>query len=64
MTTLKTLIVDDEALARSRMRTLLRECTSPAAEVVAEASQGAEAQTLTAGSPERIRRVDLGKSVM
>ena len=43
MTTLKTLIVDDEALARSRMRTLLRDCTSPAADVVAEASQGAEA---------------------
>ncbi|MFS2166764.1 LytR/AlgR family response regulator transcription factor [Variovorax sp. Varisp62] len=42
--TLKTLIVDDEALARSRMRTLLRDCTSPAADVVAEASQGAEAQ--------------------
>jgi two-component system, LytTR family, response regulator AlgR len=42
--TLKTLIVDDEALARSRMRTLLRDCSSPAAEVVAEASQGAEAQ--------------------
>ena len=41
--TLKTLIVDDEALARSRMRTLLRDCASPAAEVVAEASQGAEA---------------------
>jgi two-component system response regulator AlgR len=42
--TLKTLIVDDEALARSRMRTLLRDCNAPAAEVVAEASQGAEAQ--------------------
>lgn len=42
--TLKTLIVDDEALARSRLRTLLRDCSSPAAEVVAEASQGAEAQ--------------------
>ena len=41
--TLRTLIVDDEALARSRMRTLLRDCTSPAADVVAEASQGAEA---------------------
>lgn len=44
MMTLKTLIVDDEALARSRMRTLLRDCSSPAAEVVAEAAQGAEAQ--------------------
>ena len=42
--TLKTLIVDDEALARSRLRTLLRECRSPAADVVAEAAQGAEAQ--------------------
>jgi two-component system response regulator AlgR len=42
--TLKTLIVDDEALARSRLRTLLRDCRSPAAEVVAEAAQGAEAQ--------------------
>jgi len=41
--TLKTLIVDDEALARSRLRTLLRDCRSPAAEVVAEAAQGAEA---------------------
>ncbi|MDH6169756.1 two-component system response regulator AlgR [Variovorax boronicumulans] len=40
---LKTLIVDDEALARSRMRTLLRDCSAPGAEVVAEASQGAEA---------------------
>lgn len=41
--TLKTLIVDDEALARSRLRTLLRDCTSPAAEVTAEAAQGEEA---------------------
>jgi len=41
--TLKTLIVDDEALARSRLRTLLRDCRSPDAEVVAEAAQGAEA---------------------
>jgi two-component system response regulator AlgR len=41
--TLKTLIVDDESLARSRLRTLLRDCSAPAAEVVAEAAQGAEA---------------------
>lgn len=40
---LKTLIVDDEALARSRLRTLLRDCSSPAAEVTAEAAQGEEA---------------------
>jgi len=40
MTTLRTLIVDDEALARSRMRSLLADCRSPAAEVVAEAAHG------------------------
>lgn len=40
MTALRTLIVDDETLARSRLRTLLAECTSPAAEVVAEAAHG------------------------
>jgi two-component system response regulator AlgR len=49
--TLKTLIVDDEALARSRLRTLLRDCRSPMAEVVAEAAQGAEAQQHLAQLP-------------
>ncbi len=39
-TALRTLIVDDEALARSRLRTLLADCHSPAAEVVAEAAHG------------------------
>jgi two-component system response regulator AlgR len=42
--TLRTLIVDDETLARSRLRTLLAECQSPAAEVVAEAAHGEGAQ--------------------
>lgn len=37
---LRTLIVDDESLARSRLRTLLADCRSPAAEVVAEAAHG------------------------
>ena len=32
--TLKVLIVDDEALARSRLRTLLGECSEPRADVV------------------------------
>jgi two-component system response regulator AlgR len=40
MTTLRTLIVDDEALARARMRALLADCHAPAAEVVAEAANG------------------------
>lgn len=40
---LRTLIVDDEALARSRLRTLLSDCRTPAAAVVAEAAQGGDA---------------------
>ncbi|WP_137920548.1 LytTR family DNA-binding domain-containing protein [Hydrogenophaga sp. 2FB] len=41
--TLKVLIVDDEALARSRMRTLLSECTDPRADVVGEGSNAVQA---------------------
>ncbi|HZY16712.1 MAG TPA: LytTR family DNA-binding domain-containing protein [Ramlibacter sp.] len=40
---LKMLLVDDEPLARSRMRTLLAECQSPAAEAAAEAGNAAQA---------------------
>lgn len=40
MPPLRTLIVDDESLARSRLRTLLADCHSPPAEVVAEAAHG------------------------
>jgi two-component system response regulator AlgR len=43
MSFLRILIVDDESLARSRLRTLLAECKSPGAEVVAEAAHSAEA---------------------
>jgi two-component system response regulator AlgR len=42
--TLRTLIVDDEALARSRLRTLLGDCKAPEAEVVAEAAHAAQAR--------------------
>ena len=41
--TLKVLIVDDEALARARLRTLLGDCTAPAARVEAEAANAAQA---------------------
>ena len=41
--TLKTLIVDDEALARSRLCTLLGDCRSPAADVAGEAAHAAQA---------------------
>ncbi|KWT83755.1 MULTISPECIES: LytTR family DNA-binding domain-containing protein [unclassified Variovorax] len=44
MHVLRTLIVDDETLARSRLRTLLAACRAPAAEVVGEAANGADAQ--------------------
>jgi two-component system response regulator AlgR len=37
------LIVDDEALARARLRTLLADCTAPAASVAAEAANAVQA---------------------
>jgi two-component system response regulator AlgR len=40
---LKMLLVDDEPLARSRLRTLLAECKNPAAEATAEAANAAQA---------------------
>ena len=40
---LKVLLVDDEPLARSRLRTLLAECASPGVEVGAEAANAAQA---------------------
>lgn len=43
MRQLKVLVVDDEALARSRLRTLLADCTSPPAAVAAEAADAVQA---------------------
>jgi len=40
---LQLLLVDDEPLARSRLRTLLADCTAPAAQVAAEAGNAAQA---------------------
>jgi two-component system, LytTR family, response regulator AlgR len=42
-TTLQVLVVDDEPLARSRLRTLLADCDAPAATVVGEAANATEA---------------------
>lgn len=39
----RVLLVDDEALARARLRTLLADCKVPAAQVVAEAATAAQA---------------------
>ena len=42
---LKILLVDDELLARQRLRTLLADCNAPQAEVLAEAANGPQAVT-------------------
>jgi two-component system response regulator AlgR len=42
---LRVLLVDDEALARARLRTLLGDCVAPAADVLAEASNAVHAMT-------------------
>jgi two-component system response regulator AlgR len=44
--TLQVLVVDDEALARSRLKTLLGDCTAPAAAVGGEAANAAQAMEL------------------
>lgn len=43
---LRALIVDDESLARSRLRTLLGECRTPAARVAGEAANASDAMAL------------------
>lgn len=40
---LRVLLVDDEALARARLRTLLADCTAPGAHVLAEAANAVQA---------------------
>jgi two-component system response regulator AlgR len=49
--TLKVLIVDDEKLARSRMRTLLGDCTAPQVQVGAEAANATQAMQLIQHEP-------------
>lgn len=44
--TLRVLLVDDEALARSRLRTLLGDCTSPAVRLDGEAATATQAMEL------------------
>lgn len=45
-TPLRVLLVDDEALARSRLRSLLARCQAPAAQVLAEAGNAVQAMDL------------------
>jgi two-component system, LytTR family, response regulator AlgR len=44
-TALTAMVVDDESLARSRLRTLLAQCTEPACALVAEASDAMQAMS-------------------
>lgn len=57
--TLKILIVDDEALARARLRTLLGDCTAPAASVEAEAANAAQALAWLQHHPVDVALIDI-----
>jgi two-component system response regulator AlgR len=59
MTRLKVLIVDDEDLARLRMRSLLADCASPGAEVAGEAGSAAEALHWLAGNAADLVLLDI-----
>jgi two-component system response regulator AlgR len=49
--TLQVLVVDDEPLARSRLRTLLGDCTTPAARVGGEAGNATQAMEMLRRQP-------------
>ncbi|MFY8043122.1 MAG: LytR/AlgR family response regulator transcription factor [Rhodoferax sp.] len=51
---LQVMVVDDETLARSRLRTLLGDCNNPGADVVAEAATASQALEIL-----RARRLDV-----
>jgi two-component system, LytTR family, response regulator AlgR len=60
MAPLKILLIDDEALARMRLRALLRDCTDPASEVIGEAGDGDEALALLRDKPCDLLLLDIG----
>lgn len=57
--TLKVLIVDDEALARSRLRTLLSDCKEPAVSVEGEAAHAVQAIELLRRQPVDLVLLDI-----
>jgi two-component system response regulator AlgR len=56
---LRVLVVDDEELARLRMRSLLADCAQPGAEVVGEAGSAAEALHALANTPVDLVLLDI-----
>ena len=60
MAPLRVLLVDDEALARLRLRSLLQDCADPASEVVGEAGDADEALALLRGQPCDLLLLDIG----
>lgn len=60
MPPLKVLLVDDEPLARLRLRTLLHDCADPPSEVVGEAGDARAAQALLRDSGAELVLLDIG----
>jgi len=56
---LKVLIVDDETLARSRLRTLLGDCTEPPVEIVGEAANAVQAMEQLQRAPADVVLLDI-----
>ena len=56
---LTVLIVDDELLARARLRTLLGDCSAPAAQVLAEAANAAQALAWLQHHPVDVALIDI-----
>lgn len=58
-TPLRAMVVDDEALARVRLRTLLGDCTAPAVRCVGEAANAAQALELLRLQPADVVLLDI-----
>lgn len=56
---LRTLVVDDEVLARTRLRTLLGDCTQPRAVVEGEAANAVQAMALLQRQPFDVALLDI-----
>ena len=56
---LRIFLVDDEALARARLRTLVGDCTAPVAEVVGEAADAAQAMDWLASHTADVLLLDI-----